>query len=289
MFRTAFLKNNNLKFAEKYCYEDMALVYPALMRADRIAVTHEELIKYRFNAGESISDNRNKYWKDLIEVFMYIKDDMNKLGKYQMFERTYLNKISTVLTQVFRSYTNEEAFVGVFNFAKENIAQNLKERYEEYYYKKNDFLVMSLLLDTETPLEFILKVTNIKQKIASDITNRYWIFPYTKIEQNSKVVLFGAGDVGRDLYIQLKQTKWCKVIAWVDSAYEKYRYKGFPVDDKKVLSDESCDYVLICIRNVKITQEIKNELISKGIPAEKIICYPDSEEKDLVVCRCANE
>lgn len=288
MFRTSFLKDNGLKFAENYCYEDMALIYPALMRADRIAVTHEELIKYRFNAGESLSDNRNKYWKDLIDVFMYIQDDMYKLDKYQIYERTYLNKISSVLTQVFRSYTTEEAFVGVFNFAKENIVQSLKGRNAAYYHKKNDYLVMSLLLDTESPLEFILKVTNIRQKIASDITNTYWIFPYDKIEQNSKIVLFGAGDVGRDLYIQLRQTKWCKLVAWIDSASEKYRHKGFPVDDKTILSNVEYDYVLICVRNEKISQEIKTELVSLGVTSEKIIIYPDLEEKDFIVCRCTN-
>lgn len=284
LFRREFLKSNNLKFYDSYCYEDMALVYPALIRAEKIAVTHQELIKYRINAGESLSDNRDKYWKALIEVLSYLDNDIQKMGKYSMYEQTYLNKVATILTQVFRAYIREEAFIGVFDFARKNIMSKLMNKSEKFYYEKIDGMVMSIFINTDMPLEFALKIFNIREQVVADVTNRYWLFPYSYLKKNSKVVLFGAGDVGRDMYIQNKQSKWCDIVAWVDSVPEKYTHKGFPVRDKDVLKELEFDVVLICIRNEEISQLVKEELVSYGIDEYRIIIYPEMVEKDIAVC-----
>ncbi len=35
-------------------------------------------------------------------------------------------------------------------------------------------------------------------------------------------MLYGGGKVGQEFYLQLRQTKYCVVIAWVDQTFDSY-------------------------------------------------------------------
>lgn len=48
-----------------------------------------------------------------------------------------------------------------------------------------------------------------------------WRFPREKISKGKKVILYGAGDMGKSFYKQLKDTGYCEVVLWVDRNYEQ--------------------------------------------------------------------
>ena len=48
-----------------------------------------------------------------------------------------------------------------------------------------------------------------------------YLFPYELIKANSRIVIYGAGRVGRAYMKNLIKTNYAKVAAWVDKAYEK--------------------------------------------------------------------
>ena len=47
-----------------------------------------------------------------------------------------------------------------------------------------------------------------------------YLFPYEKIPQGSRIIIYGAGDVGQEYLQQMQITGYCSVIAFIDKAYD---------------------------------------------------------------------
>lgn len=109
------------------------------------------------------------------------------------------------------------------------------------------------------------------------------VFPMSKIQKGAKVVLYGAGNNGREMYEQNRILKWCEIILVVDREYKEI--KDFPLHVKtpEVLkTKKEYDYILISLVNHNIRLEIFNDLIELGIPSEKIVVDTDS----FLMCDC---
>lgn len=283
LFRASLLKDNHLFFPERYCYEDMGLLFPALIHSKKIAIDFRELVTYRVSTGTSLSDKRDKYWKDLIDTFDLIREELISYGLYETYKHTYLKKVVSMLFSVFRAYTSKEAFEGVYNYVQEKFIEEFRKPRETSYYGVMNTEFLKCLTSTDSSMAFALALFHIKFKSSQDVFYKYWIFPYADIVKGQKVVLYGAGDVGKDLYIQAIQSGYCNIVAWVDSIPEKYLHKGFPVKSKSEISNIEFDYIIICIWDRNIANEVKEELISIGIPQDKILIYSADEEKEKLI------
>ena len=86
-----------------------------------------------------------------------------------------------------------------------------------------------------------------------------------------KIVIYGAGKVGRDYVKQAKQRyAKCSSLLWVDKDYEKLQAGGLDVKSPEEISRYSFDRVIIAIHNTEIRQEVWERLRGMGIEAEKI-------------------
>jgi len=102
----------------------------------------------------------------------------------------------------------------------------------------------------------------------------FFVFPFDKIPQNSKVVLYAAGIAGNHYYNQLKQTNYCEVVLWVDKYVRSENVKA--PETIKELKSTDYDFVVISTSVGAIVAEAKELLENKyGIPGNKIIheCY----------------
>ena len=100
-----------------------------------------------------------------------------------------------------------------------------------------------------------------------------FVFPFKRIEKDSRVILYGAGDVGQAYYKQIKQTNYCKVIAWADRRIdvdvdEKSEFKW--VRPHEIVSYEF-DYVIIAINSVYVCSQVEIFLVKEGINSNKIV------------------
>lgn len=93
------------------------------------------------------------------------------------------------------------------------------------------------------------------------------IFPFEKIEKGSNILLWGAGRVGREYYIQAIQTGFCRVAGIID---QSVKYKEGILYTKEILSREY-DYVVIAVEKQDAQKEIEEELLLNGVVPEKII------------------
>lgn len=99
-------------------------------------------------------------------------------------------------------------------------------------------------------------------------------FPYDKIKRNSCIAIYGAGQVGKSYYSQIRDFGYARVVAWVDNSWKHYMDLEFPVSPIDLLLKCSFDYVVIAIQNEKIVNEVRDNLIGWGIDNSKIIFEP---------------
>ncbi|WP_051192547.1 thiamine pyrophosphate-binding protein [Butyrivibrio sp. VCB2001] len=119
-----------------------------------------------------------------------------------------------------------------------------------------------------------------------------FIFPYEQIEKHSKIILYGAGVVGKSYYAQLQHNNFASVVKWVDSEYSKYQEQELDVSCVDFdYSGIAFDYTVIAVENPHIAREIKTFLIEHGCPESKIIwdkprvvkCFSEKKE-DPYLC-----
>ncbi len=99
-----------------------------------------------------------------------------------------------------------------------------------------------------------------------------YLFPYKEIEKEKNIILYGAGNVGKQFYNQVRTSSFCNVVLWVDKEYLYYSERNYPVKSISEICSASYDYVVIAILNEQIANEVRNELINNyNVEPEKII------------------
>ena len=90
---------------------------------------------------------------------------------------------------------------------------------------------------------------------------------------NKKLIIYGAGKVGKDYIRQIKKEHLCKNFIWVDKNYvAKEAYLGEFVYSPERIRTYDFDFILIAINNAEVADEIKSEIEKEfGITSEKII------------------
>lgn len=88
--------------------------------------------------------------------------------------------------------------------------------------------------------------------------------PYEILCPMSKIILYGAGVVGKSFKNALNISDYAEVVEWIDKKFDNQQ-------KLTELRDDEYDYVLVAVLDEMIAQEIMQELIEKGIPKEKIV------------------
>lgn len=91
------------------------------------------------------------------------------------------------------------------------------------------------------------------------------------ISKGSKIVLYGAGELGKSLYRKLVKSQDVNLVAWVDQNAGKFENTTGQIINPMRLLDVEYDRVLIAVKNVKYVTEIKDELKKIGVEEKKII------------------
>ncbi|MCM1216985.1 MAG: glycosyltransferase [Lachnospiraceae bacterium] len=96
---------------------------------------------------------------------------------------------------------------------------------------------------------------------------------------NGKVVLYGAGKIGRAYYRQLRQIKDIEIVAWLDrEPGKKYGY-GYKIEKPDYLKTIDFNQILIAIANEKVAKEIKEQLYE--FTSEERILWEKPQKKCL--------
>lgn len=99
----------------------------------------------------------------------------------------------------------------------------------------------------------------------------YQLDPSAFFPQKKKIILYGAGKVGTDYHKQLADCMNLELCGWVDKNYKKYQEEELDVQPLEHIHEIEYDYILVAVRNQKVFQEIKEELVGIGISKDDII------------------
>lgn len=139
------------------------------------------------------------------------------------------------------------------------------------YYRQNIFIYCKRNLQHE-----IMDIFKCEEKITDIIHPDFWktrnmynfIFPFERIEHNAKVVVYGAGKVGKIFVNQLLETGYAELVLWCDRAFEDYEMN---VLDPQKIEKVKFDNIVIAIEKERIALEIIDYLVKIGVPHEKIV------------------
>lgn len=83
--------------------------------------------------------------------------------------------------------------------------------------------------------------------------------------EGKRLIVYGAGRMGKDAYVQLRQFGY-EVVLWVDKDYRFYRGQGLPVAAPEEMARTEHDRILIAVGREELASQIRAELIEMGCP-----------------------
>lgn len=101
------------------------------------------------------------------------------------------------------------------------------------------------------------------------------IFPFHRVEKGSKIILYGAGDVGQAFYWELMHTGYAEVVGWLDRSWQGMRGLDYPKIQFEDLAELEYEYIVIAINSIEVVSQICDELQKMGISKDKLI-YEDN-------------
>ena len=97
-----------------------------------------------------------------------------------------------------------------------------------------------------------------------------YLFPFSDIQKNSRIILYGASDVGYDFYRQLVTSEYCHIVLWVDSQYEWFRHMNLPVESPEKIKDATYDCIVVAVEKRNTYESIRKDLMQLGADSKKI-------------------
>lgn len=101
-----------------------------------------------------------------------------------------------------------------------------------------------------------------------------YMFPFQMVPAGSKIILWGAGKVGKIYHEQIDRLSYCEITAWVDKNYREYSQLG--VQDIDIVNDGlDYDYIVVAIFSETIKNAIVLWLEERGVSENRIIWYKE--------------
>lgn len=173
--------------------------------------------------------------------------------------------------------TNREAvdcIVEILGSSKELLARECEESIRRFdlntYISKIEELFDEVLASETVSDERIVWKSEPGMEGLED-RNYYYRFPDGLLESGRKIVLYGAGDIGKNYYHYIREKNEWNLAAWVDAAAKKYRDTGNCVQDVDAIDQIEYDAILIAVMEERTAQSIRMNLCARGIPNDKIL------------------
>ena len=97
-------------------------------------------------------------------------------------------------------------------------------------------------------------------------------FPITRIKRTDKVIIYGAGNMGKAYMNQIKFLSLCEVVLWVDLMYENKRGEGLNVESiDRIYEISDFDRIIVAVKSKEEKKKIVKDLVYYGINSEIIV------------------
>lgn len=264
---------SEIRFPEGKLHEDAYTSHKLFMKAKKIVVSNLYLYYYIQRDNSIIGKKYSIARLDSVEASrqkcLFFKETTLEKEYYEMLIQHYYN--------IWRNYN-------LANSNLEGIDDILESLQEEAKNIENELMSINQGTLLEKLRIIYPYLSSEEQKISvkkygKRITYKWDIFfrfPFEFIPKGARIVIYGAGGVGKSYYEQIKDTEYCHLVVWVDNLWNNYVKEGFDVKPIKELFKYEYDYIILAVRDEKIAEEIRENLVSWGCDYRKILWkYPD--------------
>lgn len=136
-------------------------------------------------------------------------------------------------------------------------------------YLKNQAAKNSLLdkvLVNYTRVKMLHEYNNLQ-----DYDKHTCLFPFPNITIGSRIIIFGAGPIGRNIIRCVFETKKCIVEGWVDTYKAGMIEENVTIKSPKEISKMNYDYIVVAISDGHMINEVVCDLENAGIDSNKIV------------------
>lgn len=96
-------------------------------------------------------------------------------------------------------------------------------------------------------------------------------FPFHEVQPGKKIAIYGAGEVGKDLYSQNKYMRYCRVVLWVDREWKNKKNKENDINSPEMLLDADIEYIIIAVASERVFRDIKKNIDEYGLDNVQIV------------------
>ena len=238
-FRHNLLKEHNIFFPTRLRCEDEVFCINAWLEAGKAMHTDKKLYQRRVRDGSlMVTAASFDYFREGAAAW---RDIMEILGR-----------------------TEDEAVRSALRAHLSRRAQEMHKRFEAMPGEEQD------KLQELPPMEaaynkLLLEIAPVFRRVSAN-----YLFPWHLFRKGERVVIYGAGNVGKDFARQLQEYDYVKLVGAVDRTGPKASIPGVEVRYPRDLQTMDYDALLLSVQDKKLADSIKADLRKLGIDEVKI-------------------
>lgn len=213
--------------------------------------------------------------KKILEPILYAVNDKITIGEDAAVTYPYILKIKKLMIIGCSDYHyvqhNNSMTKAVKNDKFKRLVE-LSDYLKKCLYLNSDNNIIEQLFQYEKYLLLLHAINYL------DNENTGILSPYGGIDNDDRVIIYGAGGMGQALYRYVK-SKGINIIAWVDKNYMYYRNNGMNVSSPISLlnlNNDAYDEIIIATISNTTADVIRNYLIANGVCEKKIKWIDDA-------------
>ena len=157
IYKTEFIKENNIRFLEIQNTEDVYFVFLALMKAERISVIEKKLIHNRMHAGSLSMTLKEDGWECFYTSMCSLRSRLKEWGIYDELEQDFIND---ALGRVLRNLYNArgEIYRRIYGCLKGGWLEDLglTDKKKSYFYDEAEYDRLQEILEFDAD-EFLFR------------------------------------------------------------------------------------------------------------------------------------
>lgn len=126
--------------------------------------------------------------------------------------------------------------------------------------------------ETGMSLQELWNALNSRALFDSNTCENGYVINEIKQKDAEKVVIYGAGKIGKKTFNELNKSNDTYISAWTDIEFERYKKQGLPVTSVNEAIGSNYDYIIIAIKNTMAVKSAKCILTELGVDESKIYC-----------------
>lgn len=151
-----------------------------------------------------------------------------------------------------------------------------RQKLNSYFYNKLKRVVMSHK-NGNSKLDRFAEFVTIANILSTDYFellayNAEFLYPYSIVVPNKKIIVYGAGNVGQQLVEYIISSHQYELVQWVDSnqVIQNEKIAGIEIGDPSNIRLMDDVFVVIAIYNYDVSVGIKRKLLNSGFKEEQI-------------------